>query len=169
MRILDGDDNEIIEPDLTAGYLVNETLYVDHPATEEVPEICEMQTVWQNLQDPENRIVKKVIVQKRVPARDAWREPVETIQRYIPYTPEELAERESQREEVEAAAAAAAAKQARMDALPGEVDDLNEAVAEVGVMTADNTVSNVELMEAVAELGVIVADLTETIKEVSHG
>lgn len=169
MRILDASDNEVIDPDLEIGYLVSETLYIDHPPTKEVPEIREEVTIWQNPQDSENKIVQNVVVQKRVAARPAWREPVEQVQRYIPYTPEELAERERQREEAEAAAAAAAAKQARMDALPGEVDDLNEAVAEVGVMTADNAVSNADIMEAVAELGVMVAELTETIKEVSNG
>lgn len=167
MTVYDEAGNIVENPDLELGRIEFRTRTVHHDEVPEQPRITENILVSVDPNNPKNQLYKEVLVQSYKARRPAWDENV-TYRVYIPYTPEELAERERQREEAEAAAAAAAAKQARMDALPGEVDDLNEAVAEVGVMTADNTVSNEELMEAVAEIGVMVADLKEAIKEVSN-
>lgn len=168
MSVHDENGNLVENPDLNLGYIDYRTRIIHHDAIPERPQMTERILKSVDPKNPKSQLYEEVVTQTYEPGRPARDEEV-TDQIYIPYTPEELAERERQREEAEAAAAAAAAKQARMDALPGEVDDLNEAVAEVGVMTADNAVSNEDLMEAVAELGAMVAELTETIKEVSNG
>lgn len=166
MKIIDEAGNEVLSPDLELGYLKPDVIITHHEATPARQEVAELVELKRDKKNPADKLLGKRIVQPFAPGRPAWDEKV-PIQRYILYTPEELAERERQREEVEAVEAEAAAKQARMDALPGEVDDLNEAVAEAGVMIADNNLSNDELMEAVAELGAMVAELTT--KEVSNG
>lgn len=157
MRILDQAGIEINNPDLDRGYLTEETLLVaKHPATSEVPEITERVVISEDPNNPNNRLYKTVVIQPYEPAHDAWDE-TETIQRYIPYTAAEMAERERQKAEIEKATAEAVAKRERMNALPGEVDDLYEAVAEVGVI-ADNTNLTLEdALEAIAELGVLIA------------
>lgn len=162
MRILDKKNKEITEYSNEEGYLVPETIVVKHhKATPEVPRETELVTYWVDENNPDNKLVKTVVTQEYVPAKEAWDE-VENIMRYHEYSATELAEREAQRIATEQAAAEQAVKAARMAALPAEVDALTEGVAELGVLAADATVSNEELMQAVAELGQMIAQLEET-------
>ena len=88
MRILDENNVELQSPDLSKGRLVEERLFISHhPAVEAVAEQWHYETaaVYEN----GGRDVKKVIDIPGVEAKDAWDE-YETVQRYIPYTDEEL-------------------------------------------------------------------------------
>ena len=91
MKIIDDKTGlEIQNPDLTQGWLHDETEAVEHPAQEGVPELSHYETV---AEDPTGgKDVRKVIDREGVPAQDAWTEQV-PIQRYILYTAEELAAR----------------------------------------------------------------------------
>ena len=88
MKILDENNVELPSPDLSKGRLVEERLFISHhEAVEAVAEQWHYETaaVYEN----GGRDVKKVIDIPGVEARDAWDE-YETVQRYIPYTDEEL-------------------------------------------------------------------------------
>lgn len=161
MRILDEQGNEITNPDLAKGRIEVETIVIaHHPSQPETS--AEYETV-----EIEPGLFERREKTPWQPARGAWDE-VETIGRYIPYTAEELAAIEQAKKDEEEAAKRAeeevkaeAERQAALNALPARVDDIEEAMAEVGVMTADNTVSMEDLMEAVAELGVMIAEMQE--------
>lgn len=176
MRILDVNNQEVKDPDLIKGYLTSETIIIaHHDAISETPEKTERVKV--NTANG-GVLYEKKVVQEWKPGKGAWDE-TEDIQRYIEYTPEELAQQEADRiaaekaeqeaeeeakrqEELAAAEAEAAAKQqAIINALPGRIDDLEEGIAEVGVIAADAQISIEDLMEAVAEIGVIVAEMQD--------
>lgn len=175
MSVYDEAGNLVESPDLELGRIETRTRTVHHDAIPEQPRITENVRVSIDPKNPKkNQLYEEKVIQSYVQGRPAWDEQA-TEQIYVPYTPEELAERERQREEAEAAAAAAEAaaaeaaeKQARIDALPGQIDDLEEAVAELGVMSDANNVSNEEVMEAIAELGAMVANIQD-VMEVSNG
>lgn len=150
MRTLDLQGNEITDPDLEAGYLIPDTITIHHPAVPDIPK--QVITVKAN-DDPKSKLLIKKTIQEHVPGALAWDEKV-PIQRYIPYTPEELAEREREREEMEAAAAEAAAKQAVMDALPDAFDELAE-------QTADSAMTIEVVCSAVEELAEMVASQSQ--------
>ena len=91
MKIIDDKTGlEIQNPDLTQGWLHDETEAVEHPAQEGVPELSHYETVAEYPSGGKD--VQKVIDREGVPAQDAWTEQV-PIQRYIRYTAEELAAR----------------------------------------------------------------------------
>ncbi len=91
MKIIDDKTGlEIQNPDLTQGWLHDETEAVEHPAQEGVPELSHYETVAEYPSGGKD--VRKVIDREGVPAQDAWTEQV-PIQRYIRYTAEELAAR----------------------------------------------------------------------------
>ena len=91
MKIIDDKTGlEIQNPDLTQGWLHDETEAVEHPAQEGVPELSHYETVAEYPNGGKD--VRKVIDREGVPAQDAWTEQV-PIQRYIRYTAEELAAR----------------------------------------------------------------------------
>lgn len=95
MRILDLNGMELENPDLSLGYLTEEEILISHhEAVEAVAEQWHYETtaVYPN----GGKDVKKIIDIPGVEARDAWDE-YETIQRYIPYTDEELAAMEEAR------------------------------------------------------------------------
>lgn len=99
MKIIDDKTGQTIEnPDLTLGYLKDETEAVEHPAVEGMAELSHYETVAEYPNG--GRDVRKVIDRVGVPARDAWTEQV-PIQRYILYTAEELAEQEAERKKQE--------------------------------------------------------------------
>lgn len=90
MRILDHKNQEITNPDLSAGRLVPENVFVcHHEAVQEVAEQFHMavKTIYPN----GGRDMEKVIDVVYVPAKEAWDE-YENILRYILFTPEELEE-----------------------------------------------------------------------------
>ena len=95
MKIIDENGAAIENPDLTLGYLVDDTEPVEHPAVEGVEEVSHYETVTED--------VRKVIDVPGVPAQAAWTEQV-PVQRYIRYTEEELAAREKERQQAEEAA-----------------------------------------------------------------
>lgn len=124
---------EVIEnPDLTLGHLVDREKVIKHPAIKAKP--------------AEEKLVEKApglyerIITPAVFPRPAYEE-TKKWQEYVPYTEEELADREAQAEadaaakaEAEAAAAAEAVakeqEQAVLAAMPGAIEDLAGIIAE---------------------------------------
>ena len=91
MRILDKNNIEIENPDLSKGYLITDSLFVcRHEATEAVEEVGH----WVTLKEYPNggKDVEWVVDTPAVEAKEAYDEH-EEIQRYIPYTEAELATR----------------------------------------------------------------------------
>lgn len=88
MRIFNQDKTqEITNPDLTLGYLVNDRLFIaHHEATPEIKMQGHVEPFTNEFGLPDENFVIDV---KYSPARDAWDE-YENIQVYIPYTEEEL-------------------------------------------------------------------------------
>lgn len=99
MKIIDETGAVIMNPDLTAGHLVNDTETVEHPAQAAVEELSHYETVAEYPNG--GRDVRKVIDVPGVPAQAAWTEQI-PVQRYIRYTEEELAAREKERKNAEA-------------------------------------------------------------------
>ncbi len=88
MRIFNQDKTqEITNPDLTLGYLVNDRLFIaHHEATPEIKMQGHVEPFTNEFGLPDENFVIDV---EYSPARDAWDE-YENIQVYIPYTAEEL-------------------------------------------------------------------------------
>ena len=99
MKILDETGAVVENPDLTLGYLVDDTEPVEHPAVEGVEEVSHYETVAEYSNG--GRDVRKAIDVPGVPAQAAWTEQV-PVQRYIRYTAEELAAQEEERKKAEA-------------------------------------------------------------------
>ena len=99
MKISDETGAVVENPDLTLGYLVDETEPVEHLAVEGVEEVSHYETVTEY--PGGGRDVRKVIDVPGVPAQAAWTEQV-PVQRYIRYTEEELAAQEEARKKQEA-------------------------------------------------------------------
>lgn len=90
MRIFDENNVEITSPDLSLGYLVQEEMFIaHHEAVEAVPEQWHYKTV--KAYPNGGKDVTKIIDVPGVEAQEAWDE-YETIQRYIRYTEEQIAE-----------------------------------------------------------------------------
>ena len=123
MKIIDENGAAIENPDLTLGYLVDDTEPVEHPAVEGVEEVSHYETVTEY--PGGGRDVRKVIDVPGVPARPAWTEQL-PIQRYIRYTAEELAAQEEERK-----------KQEAKDKLPETVAALNAALADADALNLD--------------------------------
>ena len=90
MKIIDENGAALETPDLTLGWLRDETEAMKHPAQAGVPALSHYETVAEYPNGGKD--VRKVIDREGIPARDAWTEQV-PIQRYIRYTAEELAAR----------------------------------------------------------------------------
>lgn len=99
MKIIDENGAAIETPDLTLGYLVDDTEPVEHPAVEGVDEVSHYETVAEYPNG--GRDVRKVIDVPGIPAQAAWTEQM-PVQRYIRYTSEELAAQEEARKKQEA-------------------------------------------------------------------
>lgn len=99
MKIIDENSAAIENPDLTLGYLVDDTEPVEHPAVEGVEE----QWHWETVTEYPNggKDVQKIVDRPGVQAQAAWTEQV-PIQKYIRYTAEELAAQEEERKKAEA-------------------------------------------------------------------
>ena len=95
MRIIDMNGSEIFTPDLTKGRLAQEQIFVKH---HEAVEAVEEQWHYETVAEYPNggKDVEKVIDVPGVDAQEAWDE-YETVQRFIPYTEEELAQMEAAR------------------------------------------------------------------------
>ena len=123
MKILDETGAVVENPDLTLGYLVDDTEPVEHPAVEGVEEVSHYETVAEYSNG--GRDVRKVIDVPGVPAQAAWTEQV-PIQKYIRYTAEELAAQEEARKKAEA-----------REKLPETVAALRAALADADALNLD--------------------------------
>ena len=123
MKIIDETGAVVENPDLTLGYLVDDTEPVEHPAVEGVEEVSHYETVAEYPNG--GRDVRKVIDVPGVPAQAAWTEQM-PVQRYIRYTAEELAAQEEERK-----------KQEAKDKLPETVAALNAALADADALNLD--------------------------------
>ena len=123
MKILDETGAVVENPDLTLGYLVDDTEPVEHPAVEGVEEVSHYETVAEYPNGGKD--VQRVVDVPGVPAQAAWTEQV-PVQRYIRYTDEELAAQEEARKKAEA-----------RKKLPERVDALETANNDIILMMAD--------------------------------
>ena len=142
MKIIDENGAAIETPDLTLGYLVDDTEPVEHPAVEGVEE----QWHWETVTEYPNggKDVQKVVDRPGVKAQEEWVEQV-PIQKYVRYTAEELAAQEEARK-----------KQEAKDKLPETVAALQAALEDADALNVDQ-----EYRLTLLELDITDAD-TET-------
>ena len=117
MKIIDETGAVVENPDLTLGYLTDDTEEITHPAVEGVEE----QWHWETVTEYPNggMDVQRVVDVPGVPARPAWTEQL-PIKRYIRYTAEELAAQEEARK-----------KQQEREKLPETVADLMQQLTDL--------------------------------------
>ena len=123
MKIIDETGAVVENPDLTLGYLTDDTQPLEHPAQEAVAEVAHYETVAEY--PGGGKDVQRVVDVPGVPARPAWTEQL-PIKRYIRYTAEELAAQEEARK-----------KQEAKDKLPETVAALNAALADADALNLD--------------------------------
>ena len=123
MKIIDETGAVMENPDLTLGYLTDDTQPLEHPAQEAVAEVAHYETVAEYPSG--GRDVQRVVDVPGVPARPAWTEQL-LIKRYIRYTAEELAAQEEARK-----------KQEAKDKLPETVAALQAALADADALNVD--------------------------------
>lgn len=123
MKIIDETGAVVENPDLTLGYLTDDTQPLEHPAQEAVAEVAHYETVAEYPSG--GRDVRKVIDVPGVPAKPAWTEQL-PIKRYIRYTAEELAAQEEERKKAEA-----------REELPETVEALRAALADADALNLD--------------------------------
>lgn len=133
MKIINSNGVEIANPDLTKGYLKQETQTIHHDAVAGVEEVShyEYKTYPNGGRDR-----WKVVDVPGVAAKEAYDEEVE-VQRYVLYTEEELAAQAEAKKKAEEAAAAEAKKKAELEAVPGRMDALEAANDDLVLMMAD--------------------------------
>lgn len=117
MKILDETGAVVENPDLTLGYLTDDTEEITHPAVEDVEELFHYETVAEYPNG--GRDVQRVVDVPGVPAKPAWTEQL-PIKRYIRYTAEELAAQEEARK-----------KQQQREKLPETVADLMQQLTDL--------------------------------------
>ena len=120
MKIIDSNGVEIASPDLTKGYLKQETQTIHHDAVAGVEEVSHYETIAEYPNGGKD--VRKVVDVPGVAGKDAWDETVER-QRYVLYTAEELAAQEKARKEAEEKAQLPTAEE-RLAALEAAMLDL---------------------------------------------
>ena len=123
MKIIDETGAAVENPDLTLGYLTDDTQPLEHPAQEAVAEVAHYETVAEYPSG--GRDVQRVVDVPGVPARPAWTEQL-PIKRYIRYTAEELAAQEEARKKAEA-----------LKKLPETVAALQAALADADALNVD--------------------------------
>jgi hypothetical protein len=123
MKIIDETGAVVENPDLTLGYLTDDTQPLEHPAQEAVAEVAHYETVAEY--PGGGKDVQRVVDVPGVPARPAWTEQL-PIKRYIRYTAEELAAQEEARKKAET-----------REKLPERVDALETANDDIILMMAD--------------------------------
>ena len=126
MQIIDEHGSPIENPDLTKGYLKQETQTIHHDAVAGAEEVSHYETetlpdgtpaIYYDADGREKgRDVRKVVDVPGVEGKEAWDETVER-QRYILYTAEELAQRKAQEE-------ADCKRQEALDKLPETLEAL---------------------------------------------
>ena len=143
MKIIDETGAVVENPDLTLGYLTDDTQPLEHPAQEAVAEVAHYETVAEYPSG--GRDVQRVVDVPGVPAKPAWTEQL-PIKRYIRYTAEELAAQEEARK-----------KQEAKDKLPETVEALRAALADADALNLDQ-----DYRLTLLELGVTDDETTET-------
>ena len=143
MKIIDETGAVVENPDLTLGYLTDDTQPLEHPAQEAVAEVAHYETVAEY--PGGGKDVQRVVDVPGVPARPAWTEQL-PIKRYIRYTAEELAAQEEARK-----------KQEAKDKLPETVAALNAALADADALNLDQ-----DYRMTLLELGVTDDETTES-------
>ena len=143
MKIIDETGAVMENPDLTLGYLTDDTQPLEHPAQEAVAEVAHYETVAEYPSG--GRDVQRVVDVPGVPARPAWTEQL-PIRRYIRYTAEELAAQEEARK-----------KQQEREKLPETVAALHAALADADALNLDQ-----DYRLTLLELGVTDDETTET-------
>ena len=123
MKIIDETGAVVENPDLTLGYLTDDTQPLEHPAQEAVAEVAHYETVAEYPSG--GRDVQRVVDVPGVPAKPAWTEQL-PIKRYIRYTAEELSAQEEARK-----------KQEAKDKLPETVEALRAALADADALNLD--------------------------------
>lgn len=98
MKIIDSNDVEIANPDLTKGYLKPATQTIHHDAVAGVEEVSHYETLAEYPNGGKD--VQKVVDVPGVEAKDAW-DDEEQVQVYHLYTAEELAAQAEAREKAE--------------------------------------------------------------------
>ena len=143
MKIIDETGAVVENPDLTLGYLTDDTEEIIHPAVDGVEE----QWHWETVTEYPNggRDVQKIIDRPGVQAQEEWVEQV-PIQKYIPYTAEELAAQEEARKKAEA-----------LKKLPETVAALQVALADADALNVDQ-----DYRLTLLELGVTDDETTES-------
>lgn len=149
MKIIDETGAVVENPDLTLGYLTDDTQPLEHPAQEAVAEVAHYETVAEYPSG--GRDVQRVVDVPGVPARPAWTEQL-PIKRYIRYTAEELAQREADKKAAEDAKAEADRKKAEQDALPQRVADLEAENAQLKEQLSAQESSMTDLQLALCSL-----------------
>jgi hypothetical protein len=132
MKIIDSNGNPIEKPDLTKGYLKQETQTIHHDSVAGVEEVSHYETetlpdgtpaIYYDADGREKgRDVRKVVDVPGVDPQPAWDEKV-PVMRYILYTAEELAAQEKARKEAEEKAQLPTAEE-RLAALEAAMLDL---------------------------------------------
>ena len=117
MEIYNERMERIENPDLSLGYLVPGTRTEHHAAVQGVPEKWHYETVAEYPNGGKD--IRRVVDVPGVEARDAWYEEI-AIQIYTPYTAEELAQMEAERNRP--------TKEERLAALEEENRQLKEAL-----------------------------------------
>lgn len=135
MRILDENDEEVVDPDLELGYLKPDKLFIAHH--DAIPEQLPVKKIdYDNPYyfDPNTggKLVNTIEVSPYQPPVDAWDE-YEDIYRYILYTPEELAEIEAQKK-AEEEAQKEAEEQAKKEVQEQEIERQIQAQMRTAVM-----------------------------------
>ena len=123
MKIIDETGAVVENPDLTLGYLTDDTQPLEHTAQEAVAEVAHYETVAEY--PGGGKDVQRVVDVPGVPAKPAWTEQL-PIKRYIRYTAEELTAQEEARKKAEA-----------REKLPERVDALETANDDIILMMAD--------------------------------
>ena len=149
MKIIDETGTVLTaEPDLEAGYLVEDVEVVHHDAVEGIAPQWHRETaklpdgslaIYYRDGKEIGRDMVKVIDVPGVDPQPAWDEEV-PVMRYIRYTAKELAQRKEQAEakkKAEEAAAAEAKKKAELETVPGRMDALEAANDDLVLMMAD--------------------------------
>ena len=143
MKIIDETGAVVENPDLTLGYLTDDTEEIIHPAVEGVEE----QWHWETVTEYPNggKDVQKIVDRPGVKAQEEWVEQV-PVQRYIRYTAEELAAQEEERKKAEA-----------RKKLPDTVAALHAALADADALNVDQ-----DYRLTLLELGVTDDETTES-------
>lgn len=127
MNIIDEHGIPIENPDLTKGYLKQETQTVHHDAVAGVEEVSHYETIAEYPNGGKD--VRKVVDVPGVAAQEAYDEEVE-MQRYVLYTAEELAQKKVQEE-------ADCKRQEALDKLPETLEALTAAQTDTDSLMVD--------------------------------